>query len=768
MKKQKINVVFNNSQVKLTKDMESVLNRGLNFCITPLKLDLTQVLVEFRRFERKMIWKEYFHEKEEKVDKVESIFKTRKTNMPKKHKTPNGLKNFLASVKSEIMDPKNRHKVKSNISENEKEAIKTLIKLQRNREIIIKPCDKGGGIIILDFKEYEKSCDEHLNSKNSNGEPYYEEVYPSLLLDTKAKIATIVLEGYETGILSKDEYNAMKPSNAKPGKFYATFKVHKPHKEGTAPPMRPIVSASGSVSENIATYVEHHLKDIARSHEAYLQDTPDFLREIQKLKVEEDDMLVVIDVEALYTNIPPTEAADCVEKRLDERLTKTVPTNFIMKLLQLILKQNIFEFSESTYMQLIGIAMGTKPAPSIANIFMDEKVDKIVWILAKELNNSGSMLKFMKRFLDDIFMLFKGSTQSLHTFIDKINNIHPSLKFTMTHTTPKSKENTCTCEKLEAIPFLDTLCRIKNGKISTNLYKKPTDKNQYLLTNSCHPTEQIENIPLSCATRINRICSEQEECELQFQNLKGMLMDRGYTPGVIDAAIAKARAVPREVALRRVSRQTDTDRPVYVVGYNPQLSSIPNIVQKHWRSMVVQDQYLEDVFKEPPMVAFKRNKNMKEILVRAKVPKEINRIQRNLKGMRKCGGNRCKACPYIKEGRSIKGNKFTWQINKPLNCESKNVVYMLECNKEKCKLKYIGETERNFRKRIYEHLGYARNKNDKMITGEHFNLPGHTEANMTFTIIEQCKSEEEEYRKEREKYHISKFNTYYQGMNKEP
>ena len=93
---------------------------------------------------------------------------------------------------------------------------------------------------------------------------------------------------------------------------------------------------------------------------------------------------------------------------------------------------------------------------------------------------------------------------------------------------------------------------------------------------------------------------------------------------------------------------------------------------------------------------------------------------------------------------------------------------MLECSKDQCKLKYIGETERNLRKRIYEHLGYARNKNEQMITGEHFNLPGHTEANMKFTIIEQCKSDEDEYRKEREKYHISKFNTYYQGMNKEP
>ena len=58
----------------------------------------------------------------------------------------------MAAVNSDIMDPKNRHKVSSNISKEEKEALKELIKLQKERQIVIKPCDKGAGIIILDFK----------------------------------------------------------------------------------------------------------------------------------------------------------------------------------------------------------------------------------------------------------------------------------------------------------------------------------------------------------------------------------------------------------------------------------------------------------------------------------------------------------------------------------------------------------------------------------------------------------------------------------------
>ena len=45
-KRQKVSVFFNYSKVKLTPAMEKVLNRGSIFAILPLKLNMTQVLVE--------------------------------------------------------------------------------------------------------------------------------------------------------------------------------------------------------------------------------------------------------------------------------------------------------------------------------------------------------------------------------------------------------------------------------------------------------------------------------------------------------------------------------------------------------------------------------------------------------------------------------------------------------------------------------------------------------------------------------------------------
>ena len=52
-------------------------------------------------------------------------------------------------------------------------------------------------------------------------------------------------------------------------------------------------------------------------------------------------------------------------------------------------------------------------------------------------------------------------------------------------------------------------------------------------------------------------------------------------------------------------------------------------------------------------------------------------------------------------------------------------------------------------------------------TREHFNLPGHNISNMKVTIVERVKKNDDQYRKEREKYFINKFNTFYRGINRQ-
>ena len=81
------------------------------------------------------------------------------------------------------------------------------------------------------------------------------------------------------------------------------------------------------------------------------------------------------------------------------------------------------------------------------------------------------------------------------------------------------------------------------------------------------------------------------------------------------------------------------------------------------------------------MTGFRRQKNLKEYLIRAIIPNPLaERPERNMKGMTKFG-MQCSACHYIKEGRSIKFNQSTLNIYRIFHCSNYNIIYLIECNR---------------------------------------------------------------------------------------
>jgi hypothetical protein len=284
--------------------------------------------------------------------------------------------------------------------------------------------------------------------------------------------------------------------------------------------------------------------------------------------------------------------------------------------------------------------MGLPPVPPYANMFMAKKIDPKFLEIAKRFSKNGqSPMEYLKRFLDDFISFWNGTSKDLHAFFEDINQIHPQIKFTMKHTTSKleSPEDRCECQPLESIPFLDTLLSLRNRKISVDLYRKPTDRNQYLLTNSIHPPECIKNIPYSLALRIIRTCTEKDEREKRLEELRELLIERKYRKSLIDASIRRAKAIPRAQALKyKAQPNIPSKRPIFSVTYDPRLPNLPAMQRKHWRSMT-QDQYLESVFPEPPLVAYRRQKNLSDFLIKARLPRNQGPYPtRKLNGMKKC------------------------------------------------------------------------------------------------------------------------------------
>ena len=96
---------FNYSNIAITKEMDKLLNRGLNFSPTPAKVNVTELLIDIDKFIRSHLWKEFFF-LNQPLEKKQPIVKNVKTNLPKNHRTPENLKRFLNATTSELLDEK--------------------------------------------------------------------------------------------------------------------------------------------------------------------------------------------------------------------------------------------------------------------------------------------------------------------------------------------------------------------------------------------------------------------------------------------------------------------------------------------------------------------------------------------------------------------------------------------------------------------------------------------------------------------------------------
>ena len=95
----------------------------------------------------------------------------------------------------------------------------------------------------------------------------------------------------------------------------------------------------------------------------------------------------------------------------------------LVKLIDIVLKNNVFEFNNKYYLQIQGTAMGTKMAPAYANLFMGKLEEKL-----NELGKPHIML--WKRFIDDIFVIWTRSAVEFTTYMNTINQLHHTIKLT--------------------------------------------------------------------------------------------------------------------------------------------------------------------------------------------------------------------------------------------------------------------------------------------------------------------------------------------------
>ena len=169
--------------------------------------------------------------------------------------------------------------------------------------------------------------------------------------------------------------------------------------------------------------------------------------------------------------------------------------------------------------------------------------------------------------------------------------------------------------------------------------------------------------------------------------------------------ILRARKLPGNELLDNEKSQGNDSKLTINVTYYPVFRHLKNQL-KELHVILACDEAHKKVFPEVPIIGFKSNKNLKSYLVRAALP-DINEVGR----CKPCGGKRppCQLCSNMKNTSTFKSKHSNEvdQIKKNFNCNSKMVVYLIECRI--CGKQYNGCTVTKFRARPNNYKSTHRN-----------------------------------------------------------
>ena len=108
----------------------------------------------------------------------------------------------------------------------------------------------------------------------------------------------------------------------------------------------------------------------------------------------------------------------------------------------------------------------------------------------------------------------------------------------------------------------------------------------------------------------------------------------------------------------------------FTLTFQPHNHSVKSIILKNFK-LLQNDPETGTIFSQPPLISFKRDKNIGKFLVRSSFQ------TKNQPGNFKCARTRCKTCPFIHNAKKISGPKRSIKITHHFTCTSANVIYCI-------------------------------------------------------------------------------------------
>ena len=287
-------------------------------------------------------------------------------------------------------------------------------------------------------------------------------------------------------------------------------KVHK-----TPWAVRPIVSVSGSTTHGLGRWLDQQLKPIVQKLPSYISSSFELKKRLQRTKFTPSRVsMFTCDAVSMYTNIDTDHALEKIAVFLrTSPLCRGCPANEIIKGLRIIMRNNVFKFGNTFWLQQDGTAMGTPPAPDYATLYFGIHELEIGPTFAH------SLIAYF-RYIDDCIGLWKHHPDpnvDLQNWNDFKFAMNTYGKLTWVFT-PLSKR----------VDFMDLTLSITDTGIHSKIFEKKLNLYLYIPPHSAHSPGVLRGLIIGMISRIFRLTTDWRDKKIAIRAFFLRLSNRGY------------------------------------------------------------------------------------------------------------------------------------------------------------------------------------------------------------------------------------------------
>ena len=151
--------------------------------------------------------------------------------------------------------------------------------------------------------------------------------------------------------------------------------------------------------------------------------------------------------------------------------------------------------------------------------------------------------KLWVRYVDDTFIIWPHGKEHLHAFHEHLNQQNPNIQFTIEE------------EKEGQLAFLDVLVTRRAGRLSTSVYRKPTNTNRYIPFSSHHHPRVLTGVIRCMSDRALQVCDEDHR-QQELHHLEKVFTANGFPTKLVKSSLS----MPQKL-LSDTSQDTPSEEP---------------------------------------------------------------------------------------------------------------------------------------------------------------------------------------------------------------